>query len=335
MRINFSELIKEKIEINHMGSARTQKINIAYGVDKVFLFGAGVSMTSILLHNPDIDIHFYIVTDSLDQNFIIHATALAQQYHVAITILQFNDKIFQHLPKTKAWSLAMYYRYFAFEYLSGSLDKVLYLDADVICKGTLLPLAEIALDRQYAAVVSDVDEVRLASGKRLGIPALSERYFNSGVVLANLRLWREESLFDKAMALLEEKGKSFLYFDQDALNVLYDGNIILLPRKYNSIYGIDQQLKVTDKNEYRQSINDEMVLIHYVGITKPWHTWAVYPAADSFIIAYKHSPWAVEPLLNANSAKLYKRKSRHERVQGKPVMSIISHIMYIKNKLFK
>ncbi|RVR96904.1 lipopolysaccharide 1,2-glucosyltransferase, partial [Citrobacter freundii] len=44
--------------------------------------------------------------------------------------------------------------------------------------------------------------------------------------------------------------------------------------------------------------------------------------------AYSHLP-----LLNANTAKLYKRKSRHERVQRKYIRSILSHVMYIKNKL--
>ncbi|MEF3562246.1 glycosyltransferase family 8 C-terminal domain-containing protein [Citrobacter freundii] len=40
-----------------------------------------------------------------------------------------------------------------------------------------------------------------------------------------------------------------------------------------------------------------------------------------------------QALLNANTAKLYKRKSRHERVQRKYIRSVLSHVMYIKNKL--
>ncbi|MDN4281579.1 hypothetical protein OA795_07480 [Citrobacter freundii] len=51
------------------------------------------------------------------------------------------------------------------------------------------------------------------------------------------------------------------------------------------------------------------------------------------IEAYKKSAWAEQALLNANTAKLYKRKSRHERVQRKYIRSVLSHVMYIKNKL--
>ena len=228
----------------------------------------------------------------------------------------------------------MYYRYFAFEYLSTFLSEVLYLDADIICKGSLRALTEIQFNGEYAAVVHDIDEVRLRSGKRLGIPELTESYFNSGMVFANLRAWSEEHLLEKAFAILQDKQRDLLYFDQDALNILYCGHLITLPRDFNSIYGIDQELKISDRQEYKNYINEKTLLIHYVGVTKPWHNWASYPAADFFIQAYQQSPWAQTPLLNANSAKLYKRKSRHEYVQGRKLRSIASHVMYLKNKVF-
>ncbi|MEV9960911.1 glycosyltransferase family 8 C-terminal domain-containing protein, partial [Escherichia coli] len=33
------------------------------------------------------------------------------------------------------------------------------------------------------------------------------------------------------------------------------------------------------------------VLIHYTGITKPWHSWAGYPSASYFNIEREQSPW--------------------------------------------
>ncbi|WP_345841890.1 glycosyltransferase [Salmonella enterica] len=40
------------------------------------------------------------------------------------------------LPQTKVWSRAMYFRLFAFDYLSKKVNTLLYLDADVVCKGS-------------------------------------------------------------------------------------------------------------------------------------------------------------------------------------------------------
>jgi len=335
MNIDFHKVILQKIEFDYSGPAKAKKINITYGIDRNFLFGAGISMTSVLINNTDIDIHFYLVTDFVDNEYVDHIKKLAEKYCTTITILVFNNENFIQLPSTKAWTYAMYYRYFSFEYLSNELDSVLYLDADVICKGSLYELTEIKFNGEYAAVVHDVDEVRLKSGERLGIPELSNSYFNSGVVFANLALWRESGLLKKAFEILQDKQRELLYFDQDALNILYCGHVIELRRDFNCIYGVDYELKINDRYEYKKYIADSTILIHYVGVTKPWHSWANYPVSEYFITAYQQSPWAQKPLLNAHSAKLYKRKSRHEKIQKKYLLSILSHVMYIKNKLFR
>lgn len=335
MDIDFDKVILKKIEFDYSEQSKAKKINIAYGIDRNFLFGAGISMTSVLMNNSDIDIHFYLVTDYIDDSYIVHIKALVEKYHAAITILLFNNENFHQLPSTKAWTYAMYYRYFAFEYLSHRLDTVLYLDADIICKGSLCELTEIAFTDEYAAVVHDIDEVRLQSGARLGIPELTHSYFNSGVVFANLNVWRENRLLEKAFDILQDKKRELLYFDQDALNILYSGHVISLRRDFNCIYGIDHELKISDRHEFKNYITDSVILVHYVGVTKPWHHWADYPASVFFIAAYKQSPWVQEPLLRANSAKLYKRQARHEKAQGRYLASLLSHVMYLKNKIFR
>lgn len=335
MNIDIENVILEKYDINYASPSDKKKLNVAYGVDRNFLFGAGISMTSVLDNNADIDLHFYIVTDYVNQDYIECVTRLAQTYKTSVTILVFNNEKFRQLPSTKAWTYAMYYRYFAFEYLSTTLESVLYLDADVVCKGSLRELLDIKFQGEYAAVVNDIDEVRLKSGERLGIPALTEGYFNSGVVFVNLTVWKEKGLLVQAFDILLDKQKELLYFDQDVLNILFVGNVIFLRRDFNCIYGVDQELVNKDKNIYQQFINDNTILIHYVGVTKPWHTWANYPVSKFFIVAYEKSAWAQQSLLKANTAKLYKRKSRHERVQKKYIKSVLSHVLYIKNKLYK
>ncbi|ROP56232.1 UDP-glucose/galactose:(glucosyl)LPS alpha-1,2-glucosyl/galactosyltransferase [Enterobacter sp. BIGb0383] len=335
MNIDFQEIIIEKHEFNSSVQPRSKKINVAYGVDRNFLFGTGISMTSVLVNNADIDVHFYIATDYIDNDYLESVERLTKMYSTTVTILVFDNEAFRKLPSTKSWTYAMYYRYFAFEYLCTTLSAVLYLDADVICKGSLRELADINFHSEYAAVINDIDEVRLKSGSRLGIPELNNGYFNSGVVFANLDVWKEKNLLTQAFSILQERQKDLLYFDQDVLNILFVGHTILLRRDFNCIYGVDQELKNKSDDVYQDYINDDTVLIHYVGVTKPWHTWAKYPVAKFFIEAYEKSAWAEKSLLNATSARLYKRKSRHERIQRKYIRSILSHLMYIKAKLSK
>lgn len=334
MNIDFQKIITNTYIFGGFAQVKNKKLNIAYGVDRNFLFGAGISMTSVLINNTDVDVNFYIVTDYIDDDYLESVERLTQMYSTKVTILVFDNEAFRHLPSTKSWTYAMYYRYFAFEYLSATLSSVLYLDADVICKGSLREFTAINFQSEYAAVINDLDEVRLKSGNRLSLPELSTGYFNSGVVFANLDIWREKKMLTKAFSILKEHHQYLLYFDQDVLNILFVGNVILLRRDFNCIYAVDQELKNESGESYRNYITDDTVLIHYVGVTKPWHIWAKYPVSKFFIYAYKKSPWANKSLLNANSARLYKRKSRHERIQRKYVCSILSHLMYIKNKLY-
>lgn len=336
MNIDFKKVILKEYVVDKSGHSTAKKLNVAYGVDRNFLFGAGISMTSVLVNNPGLDIHFYVVTDYVDDDYLACVEHLAETYKTTISVLLFDNEAFRQLPSTKFWSFAMYYRYVAFEYLSTELDSVLYLDADVVCKGSLEELTQIRFNGEYAAVVNDIDDVRLKSGDRLGIPGLTTTYFNSGVVFANLVVWKEQNLITKAFAILLDKTRELLYFDQDVLNILFADKVILLRRDFNCIYGVDWVLA---QDEYQQYISDENYLcdntrlIHYVGVTKPWHSWASYPVSKYFIKAYKKSAWSDKPLLNANTAKLFKRKSRHERLQKKYVRSLFSHIMYIKAKL--
>lgn len=333
MNIDFRKLIIQKYFIDNSAHNNSRQLNIAYGIDRNFLFGSGVSITSVLVNNPDIDIHFYIVTDYIDNEYLESINKLAEKYRTTVTVLVFDNTAFRELPSTKAWTYAMYYRYFAFEYLSAELSSVLYLDADVICKGSLREFTEVNFCGEYAAVINDIDDVRIKSGSRLGIPELSNGYFNSGVMLTNLKVWQKQQLITKAFSILNARQKDLLYFDQDVLNILFVGNVIFLRRDYNCIYGVDDELKYKNDKVYQDYITNNTVLIHYVGVTKPWHSWAKYPVAKFFTDVYKKSIWADKSLLNANTAKLYKRKSRHERMQRKYIRSVFSHVMYIKNKI--
>jgi len=193
MNIDYQKVVIEKHTFGRPDPTKNNKLSIAYGVDRNFLFGAGISMTSVLVNNANIDINFYVVTDYVDEDYLESVERLTQMYNTTVTILVFDNEAFRKLPSTKSWTYAMYYRYFAFEYLSATLSTVLYLDADVICKGSLREFTEIHFKEEYAAAVNDLDQVLMAAGSRLGLSELCTGYFNSGVVFANLDIWREKN----------------------------------------------------------------------------------------------------------------------------------------------
>ena len=333
MNFDCHQSIKDTIEICGAPTDHTPQLNIAWGVDQNFMFGAAVSMSSVLLHNQDISIHFHLFTDYIDLDYRQRLEKLAKQFSSNITVYVMNAEGLKVLPCGNAWSHATYFRFIAFEYLSEKIDSLLYIDADVVCKGSLIDLTNIKFEHHVAAVIQDVDDRRSYAATRLNVPEFNEQYFNAGVVFANLKEWKEQQFFSKAFSTLLDKTKKFAFLDQDVLNIMFLGKTIFLPRIYDAIYGIKQELKSKDLSKYKEYITPETILIHYIGVTKPWNSWANYPSAQYFIEAWKSSPWTDVPLLPARTPKQYKKKSRHERLQGKYFASVISYIGYLRAKL--
>ncbi|MCT4709906.1 lipopolysaccharide 1,2-glucosyltransferase [Enterobacteriaceae bacterium H11S18] len=310
------------------------KLNIAYGVDRNYLDGVGVSITSIVMHN-DVPVTFHIIADEYDKGFLDKIEKLAIQFKISIHLYLINALGLEILPRTKVWSRAMYFRLFAFEFLSQKVDKLLYLDADVVCKGKIDELASFDLKNSAAAVVRDVESMQSKVVERLKMPELCGNYFNSGVVYANLKKWVEFELTEKALRILTQdnaSSPSYKYPDQDVLNILLKDNVIFLPQKFNTIYTIKSELRDKSHNQYKKIILDETILIHYTGATKPWHEWASYPSTHYYQQALSLSPWKDDTPKKAKTVIEFKKRYKHLLVQHKYFQGIVAGIAYLRKK---
>src|SRR3954463_494532 len=95
------------------------------------------------------------------------------------------------LPSTEALPSVVWQRVLLPALLSD-LDKVLYLDSDVIALGSVEPLFEVDISDSYlAAVTNPMHELWTDWPERIGLPD-EPSYFNSGVMLMNLDLLRKD-----------------------------------------------------------------------------------------------------------------------------------------------
>lgn len=326
------EFIKELFTFSHEGQLNESRVlNISYGVDKNFLFGAAVSMTSVLMNNKEINFAFHLFTDYIDDDYMTRFELLAKQYNTKIIIYVIDPECFLDLPTSYVWSYATYFRLLSFDYLSKTTSSVLYLDADVICKGHLDRIQEIEFSAgEYAAVIPDVDSMQYPSSQRLKWPDVEGKYFNAGVIYINLKKWHDENLTELSLKLLRgESEYGFLkYLDQDVLNIIFKMQNVYLPRDYNCIYAIKNELKARNPEQYREVIKESVILIHYTGATKPWHYWAEYPSAGFFLKAWKSSPWKDCALKRADKMVEFKKRYKHEFKQKKFIRSLVSCIQY-------
>ncbi|MCX8981188.1 glycosyltransferase family 8 protein, partial [Citrobacter portucalensis] len=164
--------------------------NIAYGTDTNYQMGAAISIASILEHNKKRKRNycFHVFTNSISEEYARRLKLISEQFDAVINIYKVDEKILDKLPVSAIWPLSIYYRLLAFDYLSQSMNALLYLDSDVICKNELTELEELYLGDKFAAVIPDVESTQKRNQQRLKID-FQDKYFNSGVILANLQQW--------------------------------------------------------------------------------------------------------------------------------------------------
>lgn len=163
-------------------------------------------------------------------------------------------------------------------------DKILYLDSDIIVKGDLSELFNMELGNDYIAASYEFWKFLLNKYTyKSNDDSVSTFYFNSGVMLMNLKSMRENGIPDKLWECKINKynnrdNKKFALMDQDVLNEVFGQKKIPLPIKYNCNCKFVNEKYIRDINKVygtkydkTNEIYDDAVVIHYVGKEdKPW-----------------------------------------------------------------
>ena len=170
----------------------------------------------------------------------------------------------------------VYYRLFLGEEIPDSIERLLFLDADLLVDGDLAELWELPFDGQVLQAVPDAYARVLHTRGLSSIEGLgySEEtpYFNAGVLLIDLKRWREENVGKRAVSLLWKYREQFPGRDQDALNCVLVGRWKRLPPTWN-FHRLPEhpghwETGGATADELREAFR-RPAITHYIGI-KPW-----------------------------------------------------------------
>lgn len=129
-------------------------------------------------------------------------------------------------------SIATYYRLFVAQILPEDVHKIIYLDGDMIVRGSLEKLWNTDLDGYSIAAVHDMDEQKHIDSHRLPYP-METGYFNAGMQLINVDYWRKNdglSLFLnflKEYADIVKEYESYLKIEDYCKYIRFNKNIVL------------------------------------------------------------------------------------------------------------
>ena len=192
-------------------------------------------------------------------------------------------------------TIETYDRLLLADVLPRDLDKVLYLDCDVLLDrdpghlwdlepGEAYLMAAPELDRD-GRFVSSENGLRLY--RELALPGDLE-IFNAGVMLINLKAWRERRLARGALDYLAAAGDAVGWHDQDALNAVVAGRWGKLDARWNV------SMHAFRRTNGEASPDDRLVppwAIHFNSSVKPWDSGFEFPYRDLFFRHLDGTAW--------------------------------------------
>jgi lipopolysaccharide biosynthesis glycosyltransferase len=330
--------VRKKYEFNDAEDYR-ERYNIAVCADENVIRAMGVLIFSILQNNSDNFAFHIFFRGNFSDIEKQRMESLSNIYHVPIVLYFLDDEELHNLYSTSDISITAYYRLLMpYVLYNLKIQKVLYLDVDILCIDRIVDLFSINLYSYVAYVIKDFTSVpdwwkQYCSS----IGMQTTKYFNSGVMLINVPNYVKNDIGNKAIKLAMER--NYKYMDQDVLNILLEGKVLFdTSCTYNCTMSVTKDI-----------LSEKIKFIHYTGNKKPWklytltwgksyfnndreHAWK-YTYYATWRRYAKDSPWNEVPYDLPKNYTEYRYLSRMYKEKKEFTKSIKAYLIYLKRKL--
>ena len=239
-------------------------IHLAIAFDNNYLVPFYALASSIFFNNQEQSFTFHCITRDIDLSEKKAIEEYMQAQNANIYFYEVDEVLLQQFAGTihSTWTLAVYYKIFFPLLVPEALERLLYIDTDTLVINSLEELYTSDLGTYPLGAVYDC---YVKTQEDLGI--IEEgNYFNSGVLLFNLPLWRAQKISEKAIDFLQSHPEKIKFVDQCALNAVLINNWKRLPEKYNLLYSYIPQ--EASRKALSSFIKDKVIL-HFT-LQRPW-----------------------------------------------------------------
>lgn len=248
-------------------------INVAFAADKNYIQPLSVAIVSILMNAKKNDnLHFYILCNDVPECLKLKLQELKKIKNFEVDFFDIDNNEFTsfNLLKESHITLTAYSRMKLADLLPD-IDKIIYLDCDVIVKSSLNQLFNIDISDYYIGAVEDIGCTFLRKYHK-DICPYDFLYINSGVLLINLKKWRDENIPEKLYSTAKS-GINHFQHDQEIINIVCHEKCFNLDLSWNvqdSFYRNDNIVKSNDNKKNIKSSAKNPKIIHYTFNIKPW-----------------------------------------------------------------
>jgi lipopolysaccharide biosynthesis glycosyltransferase len=267
-----------------------QTISLLFCCDPGFVQHMAVAMVSLLENSRDCCFRITVVTRKPFERVEAKLRRTLAPYGAVgdLRIVTFSPSDDIPLPVSERLPIDAYLRIWVARFFPPDIDKILYLDSDLVVLGNIAQIWNAELGSKLLAAVPIPGSDRW----KLHETPPEYGYFNSGVMLLNLRDWRARECESTALDYIRRHPERLLDADQDVLNACFYNSWVALPYVWNVIspfYKRSHPLGLPEPEITR--IQRDAKIVHYNGVAKPWLYGCDHSRTADYLRYLKLTEW--------------------------------------------
>jgi len=238
-------------------------IHVAIAFDRNYLLPFYALASSIFHNNKGTLFNFHCIVRGISEMEKQEINDYLKRNNSSINFYEIDEQLISGFITINHWNTTVYYKIFFPLLVGEAIERILYLDTDTLVVNSLVELYDMDLRSYPVAAVKDTHV-----GKEV-YSELHERedYFNSGVMLIDIKKWNLLNVSQEALKFLTNHPEKITYVDQDALNVVLENKCILISSNYNFTY---THVSTIGSGKELKQILSTLVIIHFT-MNRPWH----------------------------------------------------------------
>ena len=250
-------------------------MNLLLTLDENYLLPCKVMLDSFFASNPqEKDVTVYLLHSAIPGGKLAELEAFCAAFGAKLIPIAVEPTLFENAPTSKRYPKEMYYRLLSPLILPRQVERVLYLDPDMLIINPLLPLWKQNLGGKVFAAAAHTGLTEMANEINQRRLDTEHEYFNSGVMLIDLKAARSLVTAEDVFRCVSEHEKELILPDQDVFNMLY-GKQTLPVEDVLWNYDVRNYAKYLIRSSGSHDLNwvmDNTAVLHFCGKNKPWHT---------------------------------------------------------------
>lgn len=242
-------------------------MNILVTLNSGYIGPLSVMLKSIMINEPDTKIDLYVAHSSLTEEDFGVIDKVVDKTRTTVHSIVVAPSLLEHAPVLKRISKETYYRLLVLDIIPDDVDRILYMDPDIVVNKSMKDLYNVSFDGAIIAGAGHTTGLLEKINKaRLDMPENSQ-YVNAGVLMFNLEEMRKFCTTQDIFDYIEKNIKKLYLSDQDVINGMFGARTVYFDTR---VFNLDEKVFKRERKIDLDWVRKNTSIIHYNGSQKPW-----------------------------------------------------------------